>query len=406
MQDIVAYIGIDAAKSFHVVCIKDATKRSLIPPITITDDDSGFEQLRHCLDKLKDKHNIHVFAAGVEATGTYHLRLVGYLRSCPDIQLTILNPIQTKHFLLSDLRRASTDKVSAEVIAQFIAEKTPAVTHLVSDQYQTAKYLVQRMHSLTEQKSATINRLREHLALLWPELERKQPDFNAKQLLALLTIAQTPERAQSVDFVQNKKITILGTTYTLRADFIKNIQELLKAPQQRYVRSGNEPIIKSLAEETLFLLHQIDQMTEALRQLFALKDEQPILESIHGVGETTAIVATAFIGDPNRFRSAKQAVAYFGLNPRIKESGTSVHGKGYIQKKGNSLVRYYLYNCVLSMIRKKNHPLAIFYRRLCKKGKCKMVALVACMKKLVVIMLAMLKSNTKFSMNYATRFSQ
>ena len=131
-------------------------------------------------------------------------------------------------------------------------------------------------------------------------------------------------------------------------------------------------------------------------------DEQPLLASIDGVGETTAMVVTAAIGDVNRFSSAKQIVAYFGLNPRIKDSGTSVHGRSHIQKKGNSLVRYYLFNCVLAMTRKPNHPIAKFYRRLCKHGKPKLVALTACMKKLVTIMFAMLKSNTKFSASYAS----
>lgn len=404
MNPTVAYVGLDAAKRFHVVCVKDAKKRSLIPSLTISDDEKGYDQLRHCLDTLKEKYSIDLFAVGIEATGTYHLKVMEYLRSCSDIQLTVLNPLQTARYLQSDLRRASTDKVSAEVIAQFLAEKTPAPTSFLPEQYQTAKYFVQRLHSLTKQKSATINRLREHLALVWPELERKQPNFNTKQLLALLTIAQTPQQVKALDFVAHKKLTVLSCSYTLRSDFIATVQELAQTAQRRYAHAATEPIIKSLAEETLFLLHQIDRMTEALRALFVQhsgSDEPPLLMSIDGVGETTAMVVTAAIGDVKRFSSSKQIVAYFGLNPRIKQSGSSVHGRGFIQKRGNSLVRYYLFNCVLSMIRKQNHPIAKFYRRLCEQGKPKMVALIACMKKLVTIMFAMLKSNTKFSLTYA-----
>jgi len=405
MKTSIAYLGIDAGKSFHVVCVKDNTKRSLIPSLTISDDEQGYQQLRHCLDTLKDKHGITLFAAGIESTATYHIKIMEYLRAFADIHMTLLNPLQTSHYLKSDMRRASTDKVSADIIALFMAEKNPATTIFLPSEYQTAKELVKRIHSLTKQKTVAINRLREHLARLWPEFERTYKDYNALQVLALLTLGQTPEHVKHLDLATHKKVTVGGIVYTLRSDFIANVSELAKNSQPRFSPSATEPIVKSLAEEALFLLKQIEQITVSLSALFVSQNspnEKPLLSSIDGVGDLSAMVFTSAIGDVHRFSSVKQIHAYFGLNPRVKESGTSVHGRGYIQKKGNPLVRYYLFNCVLSMIRYKDHPIAIFYQRLCEKGKPKMVALVACMKKLLSIMFAMLKSNTSFSITWAS----
>ena len=405
MNTSIAYLGIDAGKSFHVACVKNSAKRSFIPSLTFTDDQKGYDQLRHCLDSLKDKHGITLFAAGIESTGTYHVKVVEYLRTYSDIHLTVLNPLQTSHYLKSDLRRAATDKVSAEVIALFMAEKTPAPTTFLPEEYETIKHLVHHLHSLSKQKTASINRLREHLALVWPEFERTYHDYNTKQILALLTLVQTPDKIAAFDFVAHKKITSSGSVYTLRADFIEAVKDLAAHSQRRFSRSATEPIIKSLAEEILFLLHQIDQITESMREIFArhsVTGHPPLLATIQGVGEEAAMVVTAHIGDPQRFSSVKQVVACFGMNPGVKESGTSIHGKRHLQKKGNALVRYYLFNCVLTMIRYPEHPIAKFYHRLCEQGKPKMVAMIACMKKLLIIMFTMLRSNTPFSMSYAS----
>lgn len=406
MEHLIGYLGIDAAKSYHVVHIKDAHKRSLIPSLTIDDDSAGYQRLRQCLDTLKEKHSITVFRAGVEATGTYHCKLVEQLRQWNDVAVTIINPIQTSHYLRSDLRRASTDKASAEIIALYLVEKQPVPTHFQAQDYETAKHLAKHLHGLTKQKTATINRLRELVALLWPEYERKYHNYNTLQVLAFLTIAQTPQQARLIDWNSMKKVTVGGKEYTLRSDFISDIQILATESQPRLISLTLEPVIRSLAEQILFLLSQIDTITDQLKQLFtdntsdSAEHHSPLLSTIGGIGDLSAMLFTAWIGDVERFQNGKQLKAYFGVDPRVRESGTSIHGRGYIQKRGSSIVRYYLFNCVLTMIRMKRHPIAKFYQRLVDRGKTKMVALVACMSKLVGIMYAMLKSNKPFSLEY------
>ena len=52
-----------------------------------------------------------------------------------------------------------------------------------------------------------------------------------------------------------------------------------------------------------------------------------------------AAALVAYIVDIRRFASKEKLVAYIGLDSRVHESGTSVHGKGYISKRGNSYLR-------------------------------------------------------------------
>lgn len=393
-----AYIGIDVAKTFHKICIKNQFKQTLIPIFEIADTQEGFDSLRHTLDKLKEHHDITLFAAGVESTGTYHLHIQDWLRQQSDVLVSLINPVQTNHYLKSDMRRASTDAVSAEIIAQFLVERTPQATQCVAAEYESVKRLAHHLHGLTKQKSATINRLREQVALQWPALERTFHNFNAKQVLALLTVVQTPAQFLASSLDSLKHVTVLGTTLTLRSSFLAEVKTAAEESTMKPSPVQTAPIIRSLAEHVLFLLRQIDQLTEELKQTFSKtsSSEQPLLSTITGVGEVSAMVITATIGDPHRFSSTKQICSYFGLTPRVKVSGTSVHGRGYLQKQGNSLVRYYLFNCVLSIIRNRTHPIARFYHQLVAKGKPKLVAITACMRKLVVVMLSMLKSNTPF----------
>lgn len=411
MRATTAYVGIDVAKRFHKLCVKDGHKHSLIPTLEIDDSQQGYDELRQCFDTLKDRHHVQMFAVGLESTGTYHEHILDWCRHQPDVLVSLVNPVQTNHFMKSDMRRASTDKISAEMLAQFMAERTPSPTQFVADDYESAKRLVSHIHSLTKHKSAAINRLREQVALLWPEYERFFKNFNSKQCITLLTLVQTPTEFLKLSEETLKHVTVMGTTYTLRKDFLADVTSLAQRSQPRYARAKVEPIIKSLADQVLFLLEQIDRVTEELKAMFtkvlsegsdpkAGTSGKPLVATIDGVGEVSAMFFTACIGDPNRFARGKQVCAYFGLTPRIHDSGDTIRGRGYIVKKGNSLVRYYLFNCVLAMIRKPNHPIARFYQRLVAKGKPKLVAITACMRKLVLIMFAMLKSNKPFNPNF------
>jgi len=53
------------------------------------------------------------------------------------------------------------------------------------------------------------------------------------------------------------------------------------------------------------------------------------------VGPITAVSFIAEIVDIGRFEEAKKLVAFVGLDSRVHQSGTSVHGKGYISKRGS-----------------------------------------------------------------------
>lgn len=142
-----------------------------------------------------------------------------------------------------------------------------------------------------------------------------------------------------------------------------------------------------------------EKMKQTIQKEASLKRDYEILNSIPGVSFVTASVVLAELGDLRRFTRARQISAFAGLSPKIHDSGTSVKGKRHLCKFGNSRIRHALYMATMSAVcycpcmRK-------CYEDLLHAGKSKMSALGAVMRKLLVLMRAMLIANKPYDRNY------
>ena len=116
------------------------------------------------------------------------------------------------------------------------------------------------------------------------------------------------------------------------------------------------------------------------------------------MGERTAWSVIAYIGDINFFANAKQVASYAGLSPKIIQSGTSIN-KSSLSKLGHKRLRKSLYMPALVAIR-HNPSLKAVYERLVHNGKPKKVAIVAVMRKLLILSYGVLKSEKAFDVNY------
>jgi len=96
--------------------------------------------------------------------------------------------------------------------------------------------------------------------------------------------------------------------------------------------------------------------------------------------------------------SNKQISALVGVAPFCQDSGP-MRGKRVIWG-GRAGVRSALFMAVLSAVQ-YNPPIKAFYQRLLANGKIKKVALVACMRKLLTILNAMLKNDTPWNPEFA-----
>jgi transposase len=191
----------------------------------------------------------------------------------------------------------------------------------------------------------------------------------------------------------------------LRA-LVRRRESLLQLRQQEVNRlsSGEDsPAVRgSLETVVAFLDDQIAQVEQAITAQLAahpaLKRQADLIDSIPGIGPTTAAALLAEI-DFGAYPSARQVAAQAGLTPRQRQSGTSVHGRPRLSKQGASQLRKILYFPAIVAMR-HNPIIRDFAQRLADRGKAKMAIVCACMRKLLHLVYGVLKTDSPFDPNY------
>lgn len=130
-----------------------------------------------------------------------------------------------------------------------------------------------------------------------------------------------------------------------------------------------------------------------------LKQQSELLKSIPGVGDVLSTAMLAWL-PVSRFDNVRAAVAFVGLSPRARESGTSLKGKAMLSKLGHSRLRKLLYMPAMSAMR-ANPAAKALNDRLRAAGKPGKLILGAIMRKLVHWIYGVLRSGQKFDVNLA-----
>lgn len=137
------------------------------------------------------------------------------------------------------------------------------------------------------------------------------------------------------------------------------------------------------------------QAVEVIRQDSDLELRYQLLLSACGIAPTSAVQILAQLAVLAPDLDVRQWVAQAGLDPRQYSSGSSVHKKTRISKTGNRHLRRALYMPALVAIVHEPH-LRAFYHHLLARGKTKMQALVAVMRKLLHAIFGMFKHQQAF----------
>ena len=174
---------------------------------------------------------------------------------------------------------------------------------------------------------------------------------------------------------KNRLHAVSATATTLRIlvqDLKRSIQSLKRA-QTRLTREAKK-IVSADAE----LQHRFS-----------------ILLSVPGIGEISALQLLGELALVPVGADVRQWVAYAGLDPRQYSSGSSLQKRTRISKVGNRHLRRALYMPALTAVQ-HDPAWRAYYLHLQAAGKCKMVALVAVMRKLLHAIFGMFKHGSLF----------
>lgn len=173
----------------------------------------------------------------------------------------------------------------------------------------------------------------------------------------------------------------------------RQLGEMLQAERNR-LGLARGAVAKQLRQHIIWLARQIKAVEDDLQRRIEAspvwRAKEDLLRSVPGVGPTTAFTLLAELPELGTL-SGREIAALVGVAPFARDSGTH-RGKRVIWG-GRASVRTCLYMAALSASQHNPH-LKVFYQRLLTAGKPKKLALTACIRKLVVILNAMVAQST------------
>lgn len=147
-----AVLGIDIAKAKFDVALLTADGK--LRRKSCVNTPTGFAELTRWLER----HGAPVVHAALEATGTYGDALAHYLADAGHV-VSVLNPAVTHAYATSQLARAKTDRLDAELIARYTATHQPPAWTPAPREIRELQALVRRLDALHAMRTQETNRL-------------------------------------------------------------------------------------------------------------------------------------------------------------------------------------------------------------------------------------------------------
>ncbi len=173
------------------------------------------------------------------------------------------------------------------------------------------------------------------------------------------------------------------------------------AENNRQEHAFDKVIARSINRILRTIDREIEKVELLIREQLAsmpeLETKAQILHSAPGIGQTTATMLVTEMPELGRL-NRRQIAMLIGVAPINRDSGT-FRGKR-MTGAGRRDVRSRLYMPTLVAIR-HNQPIRRFYQHLLAKGKAKMTAIIACMRKLITILNTMVAKNEARNPNFS-----
>ena len=379
------YIGIDISKYKHDFCIISNTGEVIVENASFDNNKKGFQYLLEYL-KPYNKSQVHI---AFEATGHYSLNLELFLID-QGFSFMKMNPLVIHQFLKTrSLRRTKTDKADSLTIANYLMS-VPFKPN--SD----LLYHIYTLKSLCRARELLIKERSKFLVLLTNELDKSFPElkqfFNNRISTTLLYILEKYKNTEHIalmrDFDSLRSISHGKFSY---AKFAK-LKEIAKNSVGHH-DNNSDLLISTYVSIINNFNDKIDPIDKQISTI--IKELNPRMLSIPGLGEISAATILSEYGDISNFSSSNKMLAFAGLEPSIIQSGTIVHN-GKMVKHGSGHLRYFLMNTSLTIL-KFSPTFYDYYLKKRSEGKCHRVALSHVCKKLIRVIYSLEKYNMDFN---------
>ena len=383
-------MGIDVSKGYADFMIIDCQKNPVIKGFQLDDTFDGHRCLYKTLEHFIAEHPGACLFAGMESTGGYEnnwYQSLTRFQGSLNIQTARLNPFGVMHNSKADLKKNTTDKISAQNIAEYLVAHPEKVAYQKEDQLSGLRRQWGFIQMLTKQCGQFLNQLNSLMYTACPELlhycQTGMPDWMLKLLVQYPGSAKL-KRAHIKSVAKIPYVTQ------------KRAQQLI-TEAKRSVASATDPTIQQLIIATARqILHMRKTIADQTKQLVDQCNlpEVELLKSFPGISNASAVGLLIEIQTVKRFASVKKLASFFGIHPVYKISGDGIGGIK-MSKQGRKAPRQILYMIALSST-VHNPVIQQLYEKHRELGKHKMAALGICMHKILRIVYGMLKHNKPF----------
>ena len=378
------YIGIDISKYKHDFCIISNTGE-IVEKSSFDNNQKGFQSFVDLLESY-DKHCVRI---AFEATGHYSLNLEFFLNN-QGYSFMKINPLVVHQFLKArSLRRTKTDKADSVTIASYLMSVPYNPNSTLLYHTYTLKSLCRSREILIKERSKIAILLTNQLDLTFPELKPFfQNNISATLLYILEKYINSSHIALMKDYDSIRKVSHGKFSYST---FIK-LKDLAKSTIG-FHDENTDLLVSTYVSLYNELSNKIDPLDKQISTI--IKELNPRMLTIPGVGEISAAIILSEYGDISTFSSSNKMLAFAGLEPSIIESGT-LQTNGKMVKHGSGHLRYAIMNVAMIILR-YSPTFYDYYFKKRSEGKCHRVALSHVCKKLIRVIYSLEKNNIEFN---------
>ncbi len=201
----------------------------------------------------------------------------------------------------------------------------------------------------------------------------------------------------------SQEARVLQALLARRDAIAQDLQRERNRQEKTNISQASTLVQQSINDSILFLTEQLNKLQQEIDDHIQghpqLQADMRLLQSIPAVGEKVGGQLLAVMHS-HQFCAAEQLAAYLGLVPVERQSGSSLMGRARLSKAGPARVRAVLF--MAAIVAKQYNPhVKALYDRLIARGKSKMSALGAAMRKLVHLCFGVLKTQRPYQADYA-----
>ena len=382
------YIGIDIAKYKHDFCIISSTGEVIVQNNSFENNKKGF-QLFFSYLKPYNKADVQIL---FESTAHYSMNLELELIDQGYSFMKMNGLIIKQFFKAQTLRKTKTDKADAFALTQYLMANTykPNSNRL---------YHIYSLKSLCRTRDRLVKERSKFKVYITNELDKSFPEikkfFDNKISITLLYILEKYKNKNKIalmkDYDSIRKVSAANFSFT-RFLLLKQLaKESIGHPTET-----SDFLIESYVKSINCLSEQIDSIEKQIIEAVGKLDTHIL--SIPGIAEISASSIIAEFGDIKNFESPEKMLAFAGLEPSIRQSGT-LSTEGHMVKHGSGYLRNTIMRVVNSLVM-HDQVFYDYYNKKRDEGKHHLVAQSHVAKKLIRVIYTLETKGIDYNINF------